>query len=89
MVIFAQVQSWCPMCGAMGAWGFGMMLFWLIVAIALLWFFIRALQQRDGSGDRSAHDPARDALRERYARGEIDRDTYLRMLDDLDHNPRR
>jgi uncharacterized membrane protein len=36
-----------------------------------------------GAGRPSASDPAREALRVRYARGEVDRDTFLATWADL------
>lgn len=80
-------QGWCPWCGDhMGGFGGGgwMMLFWLIVlvaVIALAWSFAR----RGGrsAGPPSGEDRAEALLRERFARGEIDQETYRRQLDEL------
>ena len=66
-----------------GGWmnmGF-MAVFWIAVIIGVV-----VLLGRYGGGDRSAgrgsKDPER-ILKERYARGEIDRGEYEKMLDEL------
>jgi putative membrane protein len=69
-----------------GMMGIGMVLWWLI-GIALLVLLVLGivwLSRQLGSPGRES--PGGEALRElelRYARGEIDRDTYLAMRDDL------
>jgi putative membrane protein len=69
-----------------GMMGIGMVLWWLI-GIALLVLLVLGivwLSRQIGSPRRQSPDG--EALRElelRYARGEIDRDTYLAMRDDL------
>jgi putative membrane protein len=72
-----------PMWGAWGLWGLGMMLmmivFWAVVIVGLVlairWLVV---QGRAGGGDR-----ALDILRERYARGEIDREELETRTRDL------
>lgn len=81
MMIIAMIQGGCPWCGAhMGWWGgWGMMLGWLIVLLVvagLVWLLFRRVP--GGTGD-----PAEEALRERYARGELNDGTYQRMLEEL------
>jgi len=74
----------CPWCGHMG-WGgwVATLLIWILV-IALIVALILVFTRRP-RGDDGAHrqDRAEDELRERYARGEIDEDTYRRRLDEL------
>ena len=71
------------MCDMMMSWGWGGMLlvalFWIVVLGAAVWLVARLVRGRRG---RSA--PADDIVRERYARGEIDRETYERMRSELD-----
>lgn len=61
----------------------------LAVLAAVVWVVVTvarsAAGKRDEPESRSAthDDPALAVLRERYARGEIDRDTYERMRRDL------
>ena len=72
--------------GMMGGWGgFGwlwMVLWWaLIVAgsvVLVRWFSARAAE------DEKPRGKALDLLRERYARGELERETYERMRRDLE-----
>ena len=81
MMTIAMLQGTCPWCGVhMGWWGgWGMMLGWLVfllLVVGLVWLMFRRMPP--GSEDR-----AESALRERYARGELDDGTYQRMLGEL------
>lgn len=65
---------WGGHMGLMGLW-------WIVVLVAVgavVWFAASAGRGR-GTGDVSAEQQ----LKKRYAAGDIDRDTYQRMLDDL------
>lgn len=77
----AAIQGWCPWCGShMGWWGgWGMMLWWLPVLLGVV-LVIWLLRRRPGG---NASDHAEEALRERFARGEVDDETYRRMLAEL------
>lgn len=68
----------------MGGFGFGFgMLFWLVIIVGIIvgaiWLW---------NGPRSASEPgskrALDVLKERYARGEIDKSTYLEQKRELE-----
>jgi putative membrane protein len=68
-------------------WGFGMFvmaLFWLVLAVALVWI-VRAIWDRrtvrEGPGPR-AESPL-EILQRRYARGEIDRTEFEEKRKDL------
>ena len=66
-----------------GVWGIGMMLFMLVfwgLVVAGIVFAIRWLVQQ---GRSSRSDAALEILRERYARGEIDREEFLARKRDL------
>ncbi len=73
----------------MSDWGWGFM--WLMPLVMLAWFALMiaviVLLVRwlgGGSGGRSAStSTARDILKERYARGEIDREEYLQRQKDI------
>lgn len=90
LLIAIQQPWWCPMCGAGMGWGWGMMVVMTAIWVIVLGFILAVVWQlivRRGS-DRDRPDEAgraEEILRKRYARGEIDRETYQRMLDDLRH----
>jgi putative membrane protein len=60
-----------------------MMLFWVAVVGGLLWVLLRASPGGWGRGTPLPRESPEEILRARYARGEIDRETYQRMTDDL------
>ncbi len=72
----------CPFCGGFGYGGFGFVFGMLGFALVawLVYALVRALA---GSGTSPAGDRALEMLKERYARGEIDRETFERMKRDL------
>ena len=67
-------------------WGamFGMWIFWVVLialaVVAMIWLVRTA--SSGGGGPRRAQSPE-EVLKERYARGDIDRDEYQRRLEDL------
>ena len=71
----------------MGVWGWVMMLlmalFWIAVLGGLGWLVYRLVNRRRESEVETAPRDAADILRERYARGDIDRATFEGMRDDL------
>ncbi|OGA72168.1 MAG: electron transporter RnfE [Betaproteobacteria bacterium RIFCSPLOWO2_12_FULL_65_14] len=74
------------MMGDWGGWGMGfgwifMILFWALVILGIL-ALARWLFSPGGSGG-SGRTPL-DILKERYARGEIDREQYEQMRRDLE-----
>jgi putative membrane protein len=82
-----QTRWWCPMCGADAAWGgtmmLGMTVFWLLVILAIAWLVLRTSRGEWGRTTPAPPESAEDILAARYARGEIDRDTFERMRADL------
>jgi putative membrane protein len=80
------IQAWCPWCPGHMGWGGGwlMMLVWLVVLVLVV-LVVRALATgRWGRGpSRSGRDDAEAILREQFARGEIDEETYRRRLQEL------
>lgn len=69
-----------------GLGGWGMMAGWIfvLVVVLLLAWAIAGGRWRRGRGDgRTAAGGAEDVLRDRYARGEIDQETYRQQLDEL------
>lgn len=79
----AAMQGW----GNHMDWGgWGMMFGWtliLVVLILVIWAVADGRwPRRDEPGGRG-RDRAEEALREQYARGEIDEETYRRRLNEL------
>lgn len=70
--------------GMMGFGGLMMLLFWvLLIAGAIV--LLRRLRARDlDPGNRPERPGALDILKERYARGEIDREAFEQMRRDLE-----
>lgn len=72
-----------PMWWMWGAWGIGMMLimlaFWVLVIIGI----VLGIRWLLGTGRGSAPDRALEILRERYARGEINREEFEARKRDL------
>src|SRR5512140_1459319 len=58
-----------------GAWMF-MGLFWLLLLGLIIWAVVRLLPDRRGDGARRDVDTPEDILDKRFARGEIDLETY-------------
>jgi putative membrane protein len=84
---WAQERAWDwgghPMWGMWGVWGFGMMLvmltFWVLVIVGLI-ALVRWLVTQ---GRASRTDMALDILRQRYARGEINKEEFDAKKRDL------
>mgnify|MGYP001388162477 CR=1 FL=1 len=77
---YGNNQSWPMGPGMMGGWGMGwfggifMIIFWILILVALV-FFIKWLVQSTGRSQTgpAAGNRALEILKERYARGEIDK----------------
>jgi putative membrane protein len=61
-------------------WGWNYWIIWLLIILLVIGmgYYLRGGRKMPGSQNSS------DILNERYARGEIDRETYLRMKKDLE-----
>ena len=72
-----------PMWGMCGAWGIGMLLvmltFWVLVIVGL----IALVRWLAAQGRESRSDTALEILRQRYARGEINKDEFDARKRDL------
>jgi len=75
--------GWHPMWGMWGAWGVGMLLvmftFWVLVIVGLI-ALVRWLVTQ---GRESRTNTALEILRQRYARGEINKDEFEAKKRDL------
>ena len=78
----------------LGGFGIAMAIIWLIFAVAILvgliWFIVWAIRQmsrpstpRTLPAAQGTAGPAAEILQQRYARGEITREQYMQMLEDL------
>jgi putative membrane protein len=78
-----RMHEWMMGWGGGGMW-FGplWMLVWLAVLVAIIVALVRWLNPAGGE-TRTLARSARDVLDERYARGEIDRDEYLKRRQDI------
>ena len=64
-----------------------MLLFWAVVLAVVIWLIVKLVARGHPPGAETGQSRAEEIVRERYARGEIDRDTYQRMLEDLRRGP--
>ena len=85
-----QYGGWCTGPGMMGGWGMGwfgmifMAAFWILIIVGLV-FLVKWLIQTTSSSKetRLGGSKAADILKERYARGEIDKDEFDAKRKDL------
>lgn len=68
--------------GEMVLGGGFMWIFWILLIVGVV-AVISALPRKDRPEEREFHPSPVDILKERYARGEINRDEYERSLKDL------
>jgi uncharacterized membrane protein len=72
----------------MGWWMIFGGVFWLVFLATVVWLMITllspGLRADDPAKRRSMREDAREIARQRYARGEIDRDEYRQIILDLD-----
>lgn len=72
-----------PMPWMWGAWGLGMLLMMLVFWGLVIAGIVLAVRWLAGQSERSRPDRALDILRERYARGEIDKEEFEAKRRDL------
>ncbi len=69
--------------------GFGMGLIWIIVLIVIAYLIYRLIKERRiFAPQRPITGSSEDILAERYAKGEITREQYLQMKEDLKGPPK-
>ncbi len=81
--VMAQGGYWGMGPGMMGTWGMGwfggifMMVFWILIIIALVFFIRWLVRSTESKQDRRVDESrALEILKERYARGEIDTEEF-------------
>ncbi len=62
-------------------WGIFMMLFWVVVLVIVVAVVLRLLKQHEVSINYKLN--AIDIVKERYAKGEINKDEYEQLVKDL------
>ncbi len=77
--------------GMMGGFGIFTVLFWIALLTIVVWAVARIFPSCTDTKPPSVEgpDPAVEALRVRFARGEIDAEEYRRALEVLDVSPSR
>jgi len=68
--------GWHPMWGMWGAWGLGMMLFMLVFGVLAIVGVVLGVRWLVTQGGESRSDTALEILRQRYARGEINKEEF-------------
>ena len=78
-----------PMMGWYPYMGFGMGLLWLIVIIVIAYLIYRLIKsEKILAPSKTISRNAEDILAERYAKGEITREQYMQMKEDLKSSPK-
>jgi putative membrane protein len=72
-----------PMSGMWGIWGLGMMLFMLLFWGLIIVGVVLGIRWLLNQGKESRSDSALDILRQRYARGEINKEEFEARKRDL------
>jgi len=68
----------------MGGMGVLAILFWVLIIAGIIFIAKWFLERNRGESDADKHlESALDILKKRYARGEIDRETYEQMKKDI------
>jgi putative membrane protein len=75
--------GWHPMWGMWGAWGLGMMLFLMVFWVLVIAGLVLGIRWLVTQGRDSRSDTALDILRQRYARGEINKEEFDAKKRDL------
>ncbi|HEY6583014.1 MAG TPA: hypothetical protein VIZ60_18030 [Rubrobacter sp.] len=77
------------MMGGVGGMGTIFVLFWISLLAVVVWAVVRIVPSRTDAtlGSGAGDDPAVEALRVRFGRGEIDAEEYLRALETLKSGP--
>lgn len=70
----------------MGPLGYGGVFMWviLIILVGLIVYFLLEQRRKNENNGKSTPETALDILKKRYARGEISKDEFDRMKDDID-----
>jgi putative membrane protein len=75
--------GWHPMWGMWGAWGLGMMLLMQLLWVLVIGGVVLGIRWLATQGRESRSDTALEILRQRYARGEINKEEFDAKKRDL------
>lgn len=75
--------GWHPMWGMWGAWGLGMMLFMMVFWVLVIVVLMLGVRWLATQGREPRSDTALEILRQRYARGEINKEEFDAKKRDL------
>jgi len=67
-------------------WGMGMGWWWIIgviIVVIVVWVVVKGMNQNNQSANQRTGKTAMDILKERYARGEIDKEEFEERKKDL------
>lgn len=76
------MYEWSEWGHGFGHWGFGI-LFWVLLIVVLVVLVMNVNKGMGGNGRDRTDKSALDILKERYARGEIDKDEFEQKKKDL------
>ena len=71
------------MYGPNGGWMFFHFLFWILIIIGVVLLIVWLVRQPGRYGRERGEETALDILKKRYAKGEISKEEYEKMKDDL------
>src|SRR6056297_1617081 len=87
ILFFSGFTASAQMMGEYGhGWGMGMGWWWiigLIIVIAVIWMVVKSMNRGTGSTTQSPGKSALDILKERYVKGEIDKEEFEKRKKDL------
>jgi putative membrane protein len=73
--------------GPESIWGWVMMLLWAVILVAVVMLIVRAMKGQDHHGMHHMHSghsvDAIEIVKERYAKGEIDKEQFEQLKKDL------
>jgi len=58
-------------------------IFWLVVLVLIVWFVVSQMNKNKQDSQSTSKEPAIDILKRRYAKGEITKEQFEQMKNDL------
>lgn len=81
--MYEHMSGWGGMGMGLGLGMIGMSLFWILLIVAIV-MLVKSMQGSGTSSGQRQEKTALDILKERYARGEIEREEFEQKKRDLD-----